>query len=137
MQKLIADIIKKGYINKSLIHNSVEKEDKNFQRLEFLGDKILTSKISIMLFQFFVFADEKILSQSYQRIVSNKNLASLAKKLNIQNYIKCTGKVTEGILSDTMEAIIGELYINKRENELQKIFSWMIYTTVFENARVL
>lgn len=136
MQKYISEIIKKGYICKSLIHNSVEKEEKYFQRLEFLGDKVLSSKISIILFELFTFADEKVLSQSYQQIVSNKNLTSLAKQLNLQNYIKCSGKPSDNILADCMEAIIGELYLNKKEVELQKLLSWMIYSTTFKKERV-
>ena len=59
----------------------------NYERLEFLGDKILELLISKHLFLMFPMFDEGQLSEYRNTLVQNQYLAVLARKLNMHYFI--------------------------------------------------
>ena len=101
----------------ALTHRSVETN--NNERLEFLGDSILNFIIAHALFQQFPNLPEGDLSRLRSNLVNQETLALLAGEMNIGNYIKLgPGELKSGgvrrksILSDTVEAIIGAIYLD-------------------------
>jgi ribonuclease-3 len=104
-------------LHKALTHRSVGKV--NNERLEFLGDSILSAVVSTRLFHLKNDNDEGDLSRLRARIVRGATLAKLAKSLNLSEYVKLgEGEMKSGgykrdsILADTFEAIIGAIYLD-------------------------
>ncbi|CAG1021135.1 Ribonuclease 3 [Methylococcales bacterium] len=99
---------------RSLTHRSAER--RNNERLEFLGDSVLGFVIAECLYEKFGEADEGVLSRLRATLVNQTLLASLARDLNLGEYLilgsgelKSGGYRRDSILSDALEAIIGAI----------------------------
>ena len=104
-------------IRRALTHRSAHAD--NNERLEFLGDAGLGFVIAERLFQTFADADEGVLSRLRATLVNQTALANIARRLNLGDYLilgsgelKSGGFRRESILSDTMEAIFGAVYLD-------------------------
>lgn len=108
----------------ALVHRSSLNEYKNSfnfsnERLEFLGDAVLELWTSNLLFLRFPEFNEGQMTNLRSLIVRTENLASIALDLKIGDYIYLSrGEETHGgrknisILADTLEAIIGAIYLD-------------------------
>ncbi|HFQ91717.1 MAG TPA: ribonuclease III [Chromatiales bacterium] len=101
----------------ALSHRSTGRN--NNERLEFLGDAILSAVIAEALFQQFPDADEGVLSRLRASLVKGETLARLARQLDLGEYLLLgTGEMKSGgfrrdsILAGTLEAIIGAVYLD-------------------------
>ena len=99
--------------------------NKNYERLEFLGDSILNFIVTKILLINYKENKEGELSKKRSKIVNFKTLSKASKKLNLHNYIT-TGKsitlINEKIISDCYEALIGAIFIDSNlENAEQFI----------------
>lgn len=102
----------------ALTHRSVGK--KNNERLEFLGDAILGLVIAQILFNKFPSHNEGELSRLRAHLVCKSTLAELAKQAKLNQHIqlgsgerKSGGHNRASILADSLEAIIGAIYLIK------------------------
>lgn len=91
--------------------NNVESNE----RIEFLGDSVLSLVVTDYLYKH-VNKSEGNLTKLRSRFVCTENLSRVAKKLNIESKIKF-GKsfqdnVSDAILEDTIECMIGVLYLS-------------------------
>lgn len=91
----------------------------NNERLEFLGDAVLSFVISGELFSRFPQADEGSLSRLRAALVKGETLAKLARAVHLGDYLrlgagelKSGGFRRESILADALEALIGAVYID-------------------------
>ena len=98
----------------ALTHRS--KGVDNNERLEFLGDSILSVVISEDLYQRFPEAKEGKLSRLRARIVKGKTLAEVAKEFDLGDFLllgsgelKSGGHKRDSILADAVEALIGAI----------------------------
>ncbi len=101
----------------ALTHRSVGRL--NNERLEFLGDSILNFVVSARLFDLKADNDEGELSRLRARVVRGDTLAELAVGLKLGDYIrlgegemKSGGFKRDSILADTLEAIIGAIFLD-------------------------
>lgn len=101
----------------ALSHRSVGNQ--NYERLEFLGDSVLNCVISIELFRRHPKAKEGALSRIRASLVNGERLAELAKHFQLGDYVrlgigelKSGGFQRKSILADSMEAIIGAIYLD-------------------------
>ncbi|MFI3261608.1 MAG: ribonuclease III [Rikenellaceae bacterium] len=89
----------------------------NNERLEFLGDAVIESIVSDMLYIDFPYESEGYLTQLRSRIVSRNSLNDLSHKIGLDKYIisqNSYGAVARrNIYGDAFEAIIGALYLDK------------------------
>ncbi|WP_341651338.1 ribonuclease III domain-containing protein [Blattabacterium cuenoti] len=83
----------------------------NFQRLEFLGDAVLNSIISHFLCEKFPEKKEGELTQIRSKIVCRRNLNKISKKLTISDIFFDKSMISENILGNTLEALIGFIYL--------------------------
>jgi len=85
------------------------------ERLEFLGDAVLSSIVSDVLYKKFPYKEEGFLTEMRSKIVSRKNLKRLAKALQLENFIihNVSGTVYDSIYGDAVEALIGAVYIDR------------------------
>jgi ribonuclease III len=106
--------------------------DLNNERLEFLGDAVLSLIIAEALFQHHPKATEGELSRMRAILVSGVHLAELAKKLELGPHLtlgygelKTGGQQRDSILTDALEALIGAIYLDGGiEACRQCIFIW-------------
>lgn len=93
-------------------HKSISRETNN-ERLEFLGDSILSAIITSFLHDKYPGKNEGELSKLTSKIVNRQHLNKLGEELNLINYIKIVNqpKGNKNVLGNTFEAIIGAVYI--------------------------
>jgi len=104
-------------LEQALTHRSVGKH--NNERLEFLGDSILSFVISTDLYQRFPEIDEGRLSRIRASLVKGETLAKLAAELSLGDYLHLgSGELKSGgfrrasILADALESIFGAVYLD-------------------------
>ncbi len=90
------------------------------ERLEFLGDSVLSCVIADYLYSKFPKSPEGHLSRIKSQIVSRQMLVKLAKELNLGKFILLSkgeentgGRTRESNLANAIEAIIGAIYLDK------------------------
>ena len=112
---------KKELINLAFTHSSFNNKKKsNYERLEFLGDRVLSLVISEYLFLKFPNEDEGALSKRLSDLVSKQKLLEVANEINIKEMLKIDFKdnkssklqKNESILSDVCEALIGAIFLD-------------------------
>lgn len=93
------------------------------ERLEYLGDAVLSSIIADFLFKKFPYKEEGFLTEMRARIVSRSQLNKLSKKLGLGQMIKSGLTVNQGksLHGDAFEAFVGALYLDKGYNFTRRI----------------
>ncbi len=88
-------------------------EKKKFQRLEFLGDKVLGLILSSLLFEKYNNFTEGMLSRTVSHLCSGRVLYKIAHDIKLDIYFKKKKKnISEKGLADSLEVIIGSFYLN-------------------------
>jgi len=107
----------KAYLNTALTHRSLGKD--NNERLEYLGDSLLGFIIAEILYTLHPQASEGDLTRLRSMLVKGDTLAKIARHLDLGDYIKLgTSELKSGgwrrksILANTLEAIIGAIYLD-------------------------
>ena len=133
------EIINYKFQNKSLIdlaitHSSFKNKKKtNYERLEFLGDRVLSLVISEYLFVKYSNENEGALSKRLSNLVSKQTLLEVANEISIKEMLKIDIfekkniklKKNISILSDVCEALIGAIYLDSDlENAKKFIFKY-------------
>lgn len=105
----------------ALTHSSLKqsKDDPSYERLEFLGDRVLGLVIAELMLEKFPGAAEGKLAPRLATLVSGATLADVARSIDLGGYIFMTaGEAAAGtnardsVLADCCEAIIGALYLD-------------------------
>ena len=97
------------------------------ERLEFLGDSILSLIVSDILYKRFAESGEGDLSRMRAQIVRAESLANVARHLEVgENILLGQGQhVSASILSDTVEALIGAVYLDSNLDECRRcVLNW-------------
>lgn len=118
-----------AFKHSSSSHLSSKKLPLNNERLEFLGDAILGAVIADYLYHHYPEKDEGFLTSMRSKIVSRNNLNSVSKKLGIHNLVLSkldNKKPSKSVGGDTLEALIGAIYLDKGIAEAKKF----IYTRI-------
>ena len=91
----------------------------NYERLEFLGDAVLTLVVSELLYREYTAANEGDLSRYRATLVSGSMLAAIAAELGLGEQLRLGGgELKSGgfrrgsILSDALEGVIGAVYVD-------------------------
>lgn len=131
MYNLIGYKTKNKVFEKAFIHKSFNKNKHN-ERLEFLGDAILSSVIAEFLFIEHPNEEEGFLSQKRAIIVGRKHLNLVGKNIIPPGRIKSKlKKIPLSVYGNTLEAIIGAIYIDKGMGKLISFVKKHIYKSEF------
>ena len=76
----------KKLLIKSLTHKSFDKED-NYEKVEFLGDRVLGLVIAKKLLEIYPNEKEGILDKKFASLVNKKTCLEIAKKIELNKYI--------------------------------------------------
>jgi len=125
--------------NRALTHGSTGQPD--YQRLEFLGDRILGLVISEMLYRRYPDEAEGRLSHRLNALVAGSTCAEIARQINLNTYIRLGKQArddgaqqSDNVLGDAMEAIIGALYLDQGL-EAARGFIERLWGTMIETAQ--
>ena len=120
----------KGLLKQALIHRSYlneSSETESNERLEFLGDSILSFVVSNHLFAMHPDFDEGKLTNLRSLLVNTKNLAEVSKNLGLGRELflskgeeESGGRDNQSLLADALEALIGALYLDQGIREVEK-----------------
>lgn len=117
MRKLDFEFCDQNLLTLALTHRS--KGSGNYERLEFLGDSILGFIVAEWLYENYSDVTEGQLSRMRSSLVRKETLADIARELGISEYLilgegelKSGGFNRDSILSDTVESLIGAIYLD-------------------------
>ena len=106
------------WLERAMTHSSTA-EDYNYERLEFLGDRVLGLVIAHALFENFPKEREGGLAKRHAALVQGRTLAVIAAMNKLGDYIilsdaerRAGGAENENILSDILESLIGAIFID-------------------------
>ncbi len=109
-------VYKKAFTHSSTKQIDIEGKPINYERLEFLGDAIISAVIAAYLFNKAPLGDEGYLTQMRSKLVSRNNLNTIGKNLNLLGFVKSTvseSRFSDNIHGNVFEALIGAIYIDK------------------------
>jgi ribonuclease-3 len=108
-----------AFIHRSYLNEAKEELESN-ERLEFLGDSILSFVVSEHLYKTYPQFDEGILTNLRSLVVNTKSLAKKARELHFGDHLMLSrgeeeskGRENESILANTFEAVIGSLFLDQ------------------------
>ena len=123
-KKLKINFKNKELLIRSLTHKSFDKE-KNNEKIEFLGDRVLGLVIAKKLLEIYPNEKEGILDKKFASLVNKKTCLEIAKKINLQNYLLTLNTkkdlIEDKVLADSCEALIGSIYLDRGLNTVEKI----------------
>lgn len=135
------DLLTQAFTHKSWVNENKGKRESN-ERLEFLGDAVLEIVVSDALYKQFPEKEEGYLTALRANLVNTVNLAKLAKKLNIGKEIYLSkgeedtkGRQNPSLLADTMEAIIGAIYLDQGMQKAAEFIKKNLLTEVPEKIK--
>jgi len=111
---------KKSLYKKAFTHRSMNKRDEkgtpiNYERLEFVGDAMLSSVVATHLFKEVPQGDEGYLTKMRSKIVSREHLNELGKELNLINLVESKipkGNFGDNIHGNLFEALVGAIFLD-------------------------
>ena len=116
----------KNLLIQALTHKSFNPNENN-EKIEFLGDRVLGLVIAKKLLEIYPNEKEGILDKKFASLVNKKTCLEIAKKINLDSYIKTFNpnnkkiKIEDKIISDSCEALIGAIYLDKGFLSVEKI----------------
>jgi len=127
----------------ALTHRSYINENRsvseNNERLEFLGDAVLEYVVSSFIFKEYPNKEEGFLTALRANIVNTQNLAELSKRLGLGKELRLSkgeeqgnGRNNESLLADTLEALIGAIYIDRGLSHAEEFIQLNLLSDVAE-----
>lgn len=103
-------------LKQALTHSSVTRnEQKNYERLEFLGDRVLGLTMAHLLYMMFPKDKEGVLAQRHVKLVRAEAVAEVVRRLQIDKYLNSNDDLSKqslNVLCDVGEAVIGAIYMD-------------------------
>ncbi len=125
-KKLKINFKNKKLLIRSLTHKSFDKKD-NYEKNEFLGDRVLGLIIAKKLLEIYPDEKEGILDKKFASLVNKKTCLQIAKKIDLQKYVltfesrKKNNVIEDKVLADSCEALLGSIYLDKGFNIAEKV----------------
>lgn len=132
----------KEYLEKALTHSSFanERHMKSNERLEFLGDSVLSLVVSEKLFLTLSKDDEGDLSKIRASLVCEQGLFKLSKKIGLPEYIKLGrgeeltgGRERASLVSDAFEALLAAIFL---DSDFETAKAWLLSVMEDEFSKI-
>jgi ribonuclease-3 len=124
-KKINIEFKDKNKLVKSLTHKSFNSKENN-EKLEFLGDRVLGLVISKKLLELYPKEKEGVLDKKFASLVNKNTCLQIAKKINLDKFIltlnseKAKTPPQDKVISDSCEALIGAIYLDRGFNVVEK-----------------
>lgn len=108
-------------VERALVHRSAAggRDRESYERLEFLGDRVLGLVVADMLYRRFPAEDEGALARRHAALVRREALARVAHEIDLGRHLVMSkgeedagGRVNPALLADACEALMGALYLD-------------------------
>ncbi len=126
-----------AFIHRSVLNESTLGYEESNERLEFLGDAVLELVVTENLFADFPLKPEGELTDIRSALVRGRNLAEIAAKLHFASAIQlsrgeflASGHENPYILANTLEALLGALYLDLGFSYARDFILSHVYTTL-------
>ena len=127
-------------LKKSITHKSFDSVN-NYEKLEFLGDRILGFVISKKLIELYPSQKEGVLDKKLASLVNKNKCLEVAKTINLEKFIlvgnkNSKTKVENKIIADSIEALIGAIYYDKGFEIVEKFIlnMWKSFINLSEET---
>ena len=107
------------------------------ERMEFLGDSVLSAVVCKYLYTKYSKNDEGKLSQAKAQIVSSKNLSRWARKIKLDKFVLISkseeqnlARKRENLLCDSFEAVIGAIFLDSSFDNVSKFINTFLKSQV-------
>jgi ribonuclease-3 len=141
-QRLGYRFLQPGLMTCALTHRSAGADHN--ERLEFLGDAVLQTAVSALLYERFAGSDEGDLTRVRAHLVREDSLHRLALALGLPDVVRLSegearggGALRPSILADALEALIGAVYLDggfaSAYALVRRLFGQTIATTEADN----
>lgn len=131
--KMIESKIGYVFCEKSLLvtaftHSTYTEEHDSYpsyERLEYIGDSVISLLVAKFLFDKFPNSDQGVLSKIRSIIVNEKSLAEATENLGLEKFFLCAdilGNITQRLKGDLFEAIVGAIYVDSNDLLSCKVF---------------
>ena len=130
---------KKGFTHRSTNKTNEDGNPINYERLEFLGDAMLSAIVAAHLFEKAPTGDEGYLTKMRSKIVSRENLNAIGKDLNLIQYVESkvqTKHFGENIHGNLFEALIGAIYLDLGYKNCEKFIQKKIVAAYSDMQRL-
>lgn len=135
------ELLTRAFTHRSYLNEAIQSDSRHNERLEFLGDAVLELVTTEYLFSEYPDTPEGELTAVRAALVNTISLAETAEDLEINKYLRLskgesqdTGRARQYILANTLEAIIGALYLDQGYSGAQTFISKYILT---KSARIV
>ncbi|OGM04472.1 ribonuclease III [Candidatus Woesebacteria bacterium RIFCSPHIGHO2_12_FULL_42_9] len=135
-----SDLLTQALTHRSWVNENPKVRGSN-ERLEFLGDAILEFLVSKEIYERYPEKEEGYLTALRANLVNTQNLAKIAEKLKVGDKLFLSkgeedggGRENPSLLADTVEAIIGAIYIDQ---DLEKVYDFLklhIFSQISDKA---
>ena len=127
------------YFRKAFTHRSMNIKDTkgdpfNYERLEFLGDAMLSSVIASHLYLEVPSGDEGYLTKMRSKVVSREHLNELGKDLELINLVESkipAGQFGDNIHGNLFEALIGAIFLDRGYKYCEKFIFKRVTEEIF------
>jgi len=113
-------LLENAFIHRSFLNEHKNSHFKSNERLEFLGDSVLSLITSVYLFKNYPNLKEGDYTEIKSAIVKMESLAEAAKKIELNNYLllsrgeeRGAGRENNNIMADCFEALIAVIFLDK------------------------
>jgi ribonuclease-3 len=103
----------------ALTHSSTQNDQKDNERLEFLGDRVLGLAVADLLFAAYPDEPEGSLAKRHTGLVQQEALVNVARETGLAAHLKLSagemksgGQQKDKILADAVEALMGAIYLD-------------------------
>jgi len=106
-------LYKLAFYHKSMNNNN--RKNQHNERLEYLGDSLLSSIVAEYLFKKYPQGDEGFLTKMRSKIVKRKTLNKIAKFMGIDVILSeySQGRISNSMLGNALEAVVGAIYLER------------------------
>ena len=112
-------------LKKAITHKSYDSVN-NYEKLEFLGDRVIGLVIAKKLLSLYPDENEGAIDKKFAYLVNKKTCGQIGRQLNLKNFVKMGKSLRnlrendERILSDCCESVIGALYLDQGYTVVEK-----------------
>ncbi len=109
-------IYEEAFTHRSTNEKNSEGHSQNYERMEFLGDAMLSAVIASHLFKKVPGGNEGYLTKMRSKVVSREHLNELGRDLNLIKFVKTTIPTQQfggNIHGNVFEALIGAIYLDR------------------------
>ena len=138
-QPITLSIYKKAFTHRSLSKVDLEGNPINYERLEFLGDAMISAVIAAYLFNETPTGDEGYLTKMRSKIVSREHLNELGRDLHLIRFIESKVPVSnfgENIHGNLFEALLGAIYLDRGYSYCEKFIQKRVIIPYVDIAKL-